>query len=146
MRVALVVASLLVVAACSTGTGLARCDGTAPGGVVCARLDAPFDLRIGETAYVADTRLTIRADSVPEDSRCPTDVVCAWAGNARIALTVRHDSDVDRVNLNSTLQPRAVTRHGYTLELVDVRPPRHSTQAPAPASYIVRLIAARASD
>jgi hypothetical protein len=145
MRVALLAASLLVIAACSTGTGLARCGGGAPGGVVCARLETPFDLRIGETAYVADTRLTIRADSVPEDSRCPTDVVCAWAGNARIALTLRHASDIDRVDLNSTLQPRAVARYGYLVELVDVRPPRVSTQPVAPASYVVRLIARRAS-
>jgi hypothetical protein len=112
---------------------------------VCARLDTPFDLRIGETAYVADTRLTIRADSVPEDSRCPTDVVCAWAGNARIALTIRHESDVDRVNVNSTLQPRAVSRHGYSVELVDVRPPRVSTGPTVPGSYVVRLLATRAS-
>jgi hypothetical protein len=145
MRVALLAASLLVIAACSTGTGLARCDSGAPGGVVCARLDTPFDVRVGETAYVADTRLTIRADSVPEDSRCPTDVVCAWAGNARVALTLRHDASVDCVDLNSTLQPRAITRHGYTVELADVRPPRISTQPITPGSYVARLIVTRAT-
>ena len=145
MRVALYAASLLTALACSTGTGLARCDDAGRDGVVCARLGEQFSLRVGETAYLADTRLSIRLNAVPEDSRCPRDVVCVWAGNARVSLTLRDGSNADAVDLNSTLEPRAVTRWGYAVKLVDVQPVPTAGQ-PIPArEYVVRLVVTRAS-
>jgi hypothetical protein len=145
MRVATYAASLLAALACSTATGLARCDDAARGGVVCARLGEQFDIRVGETAYIADTRLSIRVNGVPEDSRCPRDAVCVWAGNARVSLTMRDGSNADGVDLNSTLDPRAVSRWGYTVQLVEVQPLPTAGQ-PIPAQeYVIRLVVARAS-
>jgi hypothetical protein len=146
MRVTRYAVSLLTVLACSTGTGLARCDDTGRGGVVCARLGEQFDIRVGETAYIADTHLSIRVNGVPEDSRCPRDVVCVWAGNARVSLTLRDASNTDAVDLNSTLEPRAITRGGYTVQLVDVQPVPTAGQ-PIPArEYVIRLVVTRAND
>ncbi|HJR66918.1 MAG TPA: hypothetical protein VJ802_10845 [Gemmatimonadaceae bacterium] len=145
MRAALLAASLLTTLGCSSATGLARCEPGAGTAVVCARLDEEFDLRLNETAYIANTPLSIQAVAVPEDSRCPTDVVCAWAGNARVSLTLREGANAEGGDVNSTLQPRAVSRFGYSVELVDVRPARLSTQ-PLPAeAYVFRLVARRAS-
>jgi hypothetical protein len=111
---------------------------------VCAPLNDEFDLRVNETAYIADTRLSIQVVAVPEDSRCPTDVVCAWAGNARISLALREGTSAETADVNSTLQPRAVTRFGYEVELIDVRPGRLAGQ-PLPAeAYVIRLVARRA--
>jgi hypothetical protein len=145
MRVALYAASLLAVLACSTGTGLARCDGAGRGGAVCARLGEEFDVRVGEVAYIADTRLSVRVNGVPEDSRCPRDAVCVWAGNARVSLTLRDATNADDVDVNSTLDPRAVTRWGYTVQLVDVLPLPTAGQAIPAEAYVVRLIVTRAS-
>lgn len=146
MRVAVYSALLLTGLACSTGTGLARCDDAGGGGVVCARLGEQFDVRVGETAYIADTRLSIRVNAVPEDSRCPRDAVCVWAGNARVSLTLRDGSNADGVEVNSTLDPRAVTRWTYTVQLVDVQPVPTAGQ-PIPArEYVIRLVATRAND
>ncbi|MCH2489990.1 MAG: hypothetical protein MK211_07555 [Flavobacteriales bacterium] len=39
---------------------------------------------LGETVQIAD--VTIRFVEVLEDSRCPTNVTCVWAGEARIVL------------------------------------------------------------
>jgi hypothetical protein len=145
MRVALYGTSLLAVLACSTGTGLARCDTSAVRGVICARLGEQFDVRVGETAYIADSRFTVRVNAVPEDSRCPRDAVCVWAGNARVALTLREASKTD-ADVNSTLEPHAATRWGYTTELVEVRPqPTSGDRIPA-HEYVIRLIVTRASD
>jgi hypothetical protein len=145
MRVALYAASLVAILACSTGTGLARCAGGGAGGVVCARLDEEFDLRVSQTAYIADTRLSIQLTAVPEDSRCPHDVVCVWAGNARVSLALRDGANADAADVNSTLEPRAVERWGYRVELVDVRPVPTSGQ-PIPAqAYVIRLVLRRAS-
>ena len=54
MRFALY-AALLLTFNCVTATGLARCDDVRRGGGICARIGEPFAIRIGETAYVADT-------------------------------------------------------------------------------------------
>jgi hypothetical protein len=145
MRVVRYVTFLLAALACSTGTGLARCDSAGGGGVVCARLGEPFNVRVGETAYIADTRLSVRVDSVPDDSRCPRDAVCVWAGNARVSLTLRDASNTDDVEVNSTVDPRALVRWGYTVQLVDVQPTPISGQ-PIPAErYVARLVVTRAS-
>ena len=145
MRVALYVASLVTITACSTGTGLARCDDSNRGPAVCARLGEPFDVRINDIAYIAETRFSIQVDGVPEDSRCPSDVMCAWAGNARVALTLRDGTDVYAVDVNSTPNRHTVTRGRYTVELIDVRPVPIAGQ-PIPAeAYVIRLVVRRAN-
>jgi hypothetical protein len=144
MRVALYAASLFaLMLGCSSATGLARCD-RAGNGVVCARLGEEFDVRLNETAYIASTPLSVHVEAVPEDSRCPTDVVCAWAGNARVSLRLREGTNAHGADVNSTLQPRAVSRFGYIVELVDVRPPRISTQGIPAEAYVIRLVTKRA--
>jgi hypothetical protein len=145
MRVALCAASLFAALACSTGTGLARCDDAGRGAVVCARLGEQFDVRVGETAYIADTRLSVRVNAVPEDSRCPRDAVCVWAGNARVSLALREGTNADAADVNSTLDPHAVTRWGYTVELVDVQPLPTAGQPIAAQAYVLRLAVTRAS-
>ncbi|HUP24741.1 MAG TPA: hypothetical protein VNB06_17615 [Thermoanaerobaculia bacterium] len=55
--------------------------------VLEAALGVPFELRLGDSARLASTRLELRFDAVVEDSRCPADVTCVWAGNAHLRLT-----------------------------------------------------------
>jgi hypothetical protein len=146
MRVALYVTSLLAGLACSTVTGLARCDTSGASGVICARLGEQFDVGVGETAYIADTRFTIRVDAVPEDSRCPRDAVCVWAGNARVALTLREAGKAGEADVNSTLEPHAATLWGYTTQLVDVQPLPTAGKRISAQDYVIRLVVTRASD
>jgi hypothetical protein len=53
------------------------------------RLGQAFPLKVGQTASVKDEELTIRFDAVTDDSRCPVNVPCVWAGMARLALTMQ---------------------------------------------------------
>ena len=145
MRFALYAAVLLTFN-CVTGTGLARCDAPGSGGGICIRIGEPFSLRIGETAYIADTPLSVRVNAVPEDSRCPRDAVCVWAGNARVALTVRHGPNAEDVELNSTLEPHATIRGPYRVELTDVSPVPTAGQPTPAEEYVIRLVATRAND
>ncbi len=142
MRIPALAALLVTVAGCasSAGTGLARCDDSPSDAIVCAALGQEFDVRIDDTAYITDTELSVRVDGVPEDSRCPIDVQCPWAGNARVWLTIRDASRRDSIAVNSTLEPHAATRFGYTLRLVDLRPPKVSTQEIRRGDYVVRLV------
>jgi hypothetical protein len=50
--------------------------------------DTPFRLAPGESGTVSPYRATIRFDGVSQDSRCPADVVCVWAGRAVVHVTV----------------------------------------------------------
>ncbi len=47
-------------------------------------------LALGETVTIAGT--TIEFVKVLEDSRCPKDVTCVWAGQAKVALEVTSKS------------------------------------------------------
>jgi hypothetical protein len=72
--------------------------------------------------------------------------MCPWAGNARVSLALRDGTNMDAADVNSTLEPRAVTRWGYTIELVEVKPVPTAGQPIPAAAYVVRLVAKRAND
>ncbi|MFN7990682.1 MAG: hypothetical protein U0R44_00840 [Candidatus Micrarchaeia archaeon] len=52
-----------------------------------------FKLRINQTASVGDDGLSVTFGGVSEDSRCPSDVVCIWAGRVSVDLKVIKNSD-----------------------------------------------------
>jgi hypothetical protein len=104
-----------------------------------AVLGQPFTLKIGQTAAVAGTNLTVRMLAVPADSRCPTDVQCVWAGNARVDLRAGGGD----VSLNTTEEPHAVRIGDYRLELTGLTPAPRSTESIAPSSYAATLLVTR---
>ncbi|MCI5124056.1 MAG: hypothetical protein D3925_06165 [Candidatus Electrothrix sp. AR5] len=66
--------------------------------------------------------LTIRMNSVLEDSRCPTDVQCAWEGNAEILLELS-GGNLETVHLNTGgMFPRTEVYNGYTITLQELKP------------------------
>ena len=46
------------------------------------------EIGLGESVQLPDQGIGISFDQVLEDSRCPANVVCVWAGEAVIELTV----------------------------------------------------------
>jgi hypothetical protein len=49
----------------------------------------PFELALGEERPIAGAGLTLRLEAVTEDSRCPADAQCIWAGRAVVAIEAR---------------------------------------------------------
>ena len=102
-------------------------------GDAAATITAPagreFALRQGETARVGNRGLRLTFLALREDSRCPTDVQCPWAGNARLELVARqpgHDSA--HIDLNTTLEPHSRPYDGVEVVLVGLAPlPRVGT-------------------
>lgn len=72
---------------------------------------------IGQTAYVGGPRVTPLA--VMEDSRCPMNARCVWAGQVR--LTVRIDTGSGYVTREITSNKPVPVADG-SLELVEVTP------------------------
>ena len=54
--------------------------------------DQPFTLGIGRTAYLAAEDLTITLVEVRDDSRCPANTVCVWAGQVTVELALARRS------------------------------------------------------
>jgi hypothetical protein len=103
-------------------------------------LSQNFDLKVGQTVSVQDTPLKISFQSVAEDSRCPEDVTCVWAGNAKVVLKVGKGRRVSTtINLNSGLNPKHLIYQGYDIKLVGVAPARNTKTKIGPSDYVITL-------
>ena len=123
MRFATLPFLALALAACATvrdapivENGPASPEGTA------AALDQP--VQVG--ALVATPKELV------EDSRCPSDVQCVWAG--RVVLSTRIDGAGWRETVPLTLG-EAYASHGTTITLASVTPPKKTTAAIEPGDY-----------
>ena len=99
-----------------------------------------FDMSVGQEAQVQGTPLTIRFLGISEDSRCPSDVQCVWAGDAVARLVITAQGTVGtEASLHTTLEPKSAAFAGYTVRLTAVKPvPRSGTTIP-PTGYVVTL-------
>jgi hypothetical protein len=89
--------------------------------------------RIGETVAVGGPKVTPL--TVLEDSRCPMNARCVWAGQVRVRVQVHVGSGSQAMELTQG-QPAPVA--DGTLELVEVQPDRVAAgEAPriTPAEY-----------
>ena len=121
----------------------------------CASVtEAPLpDLaQVGQVPSPADVVLSVgtevRVDSllrvgfldVPADSRCPSSVVCVWAGDGNVALAVAVGTGPSYpVHVHTTLDPRAVDAGGYRITLLDLMPYPDAPGDIALDAYAVRL-------
>ena len=98
-------------------------------------------LKVGDYTFVEN--VAIHFSGVLEDSRCPADVQCVWAGNAQAALGVGPprgtQGPTERVLLNTMEEKRSGEAWGLRLTLVDLSPAPRSTQPIPPESYVIRV-------
>jgi hypothetical protein len=58
-----------------------------------------------------------------EDSRCPKDVDCVWAGNARIKVRISPATgSAESYVLNTTTSPRSIVIDGYEIKFTALTP------------------------
>lgn len=91
-----------------------------------------FSLPVGKTASLkgTDTRLTFR--EVSQDSRCPTDVVCVWEGDAAIAVAISRNGAPDETQTMNIRPPNNEINSGnLRIKFVGLAPvPRQSDKSP----------------
>ena len=94
-------------------------------------------VRVGQTLVVGGIR--VRFDAVESDSRCPSDVVCVWAGDAVANLTVEQNCDCRsaawQLKLHTFLEPKKGSAYGYRVELRSLLPYPSSTSPIKPDAY-----------
>lgn len=103
---------------------LAACDITNPAPALdLDDLPATVILGLGDQRVVGSS--SVRFSAVREDSRCPVDATCIWAGNAQIEVTVSPlagDGPAQVATLNSFLEPKTASALGLRLSLVGLSP------------------------
>jgi hypothetical protein len=130
-RALLTVPVLLSVLWCSTGA-------TGPSAVVQEVVADSVLLAPGQEATAGILRLTFVG--VASDSRCPTDVMCVWAGNAAVEITLRlGEGPGHPYTLNTGIEPDAVDSNGFRVTLLDVQPAPRTERPIAPADYRARF-------
>ena len=109
---------------------LAACASVAPPG-------AADTAALGETIRVGALEVTPR--TVIEDSRCPTDATCVWAGR----VVLRADVSDGARRTHDLILGVPVPAGGGTLTLSAVLPARRADAPIAPAAYRFRFAFAR---
>lgn len=102
-------------------------------------LDQTFTLAPGQSARIPSQGIEVRFDSVSGDSRCPEDVVCVWAGDAAINLTLTKGAQSRAVAIHTTLDPKVITEGEILISLVKLAPNTNSTKSIPQGEYRVQL-------
>ena len=77
-----------------------------------------LELRLGEVGIIDGVDETIEFVDVLEDSRCPLNVECIWAGNGKVQI--RFSSK--EIQLNTFLEPQKITISEVRIELISLTP------------------------
>jgi hypothetical protein len=109
-----------------------------PDAIDSASGDQDATLAIGESRQLPGG-LTLTLKAVSDDSRCPQDVTCVWAGSVAAGLQLGTSGGDTAVTLNSGLAPQAATFGGWRVTLGPVNPAPTSGQPIPPDAYRVTL-------
>lgn len=91
--------------------------------IINIKLNKEFSLAARQKAYVKTDKLTVEFVSVLDDSRCPTDVDCVWAGSAKVQIKVSKGKMAAQIfELNTNLEPKTITYQGYEIEITHLMP------------------------
>jgi len=92
-------------------------------GVAPAFAKRTQDVQVQINKAVTSNGLKIEFVELVEDSRCPTDAQCVWAGNAKIkVLASKPGHKTKTVLLNTGIEPQSVIFAGYQIRLTGLTP------------------------
>jgi len=133
----LLAATALLIVSCSRQT-LTDCNGRP------ASDSARVTIEKDRSATVFDCnskKFVIRFVQVNDDSRCPTELLCVWAGEAGISISINDDKNLIPLRLDST-STISVNQDNYHLKFEKLDP--YPTALPTnPADYKATLFLRR---
>jgi hypothetical protein len=97
-------------------------------------------LRIGD-AVPLERGARLVFVGVGQDSRCPADVVCVWAGNAAVLFSVRFTMPRQsvQVTINTMLEPTILEFGSTRVTVVSLSPVPTASVPTDPSKYIVEV-------
>lgn len=81
-----------------------------------------FTLALGREAKLKGQAVAVKFQDVKEDSRCPEEATCVWAGNAKIAITLSSSGKESSYELNTMQNKKKVVYEGMEVELLRLQP------------------------
>ena len=106
-------------------------------------LGRPFEVKPAEVARIQGLQITF--EGVSEESRCPTGVQCAWAGDAAATFTLQKTpaAAVQRTLHTNGRFERQTEYEGFVVRLEDIKPyPKDGVTIP-PDAYRATLVVTR---
>ena len=106
--------------ACGQGDTVTR---DYPDQVTSHQLGDPFEISKGEIAVIENGKISIKVDEFMEDSRCPLNAECIWAGQAKVRFNVNGELVV--LTLGELIENDKNTfdlGNGLVLKLLDITP------------------------
>lgn len=97
-------------------------------------------VKIGGQAITKTGRVTVKFLELVEDSRCPADVNCVWAGVARIRVRVSRNGKSSEFELNTNQREKPAVFQGYSITLIDLKPRQSTTSKYSPSAYEATLM------
>lgn len=125
------------------GSGIVMSADSAGDEVTQARVGQEFSVKLGQQLKIEGEDLQIKFAAVTEDSRCPADVNCIWAGNARVALDLIENKCTTRITVNTQSNSQAADegKSGrYRVKLVKLDPYPRTDRKTAPGDYSATLL------
>lgn len=135
-RVLLVASSVLL--GCSTALNLNFNENQA-----MARVGKEVLIKVGQQLKFEGTDLQVKFTGVPQDSRCPSNVNCVWAGNAEVVLEWVADKCPTSITLNTHGTGETGNESkvgGYRVKLIKLEPYPHSEKKISPSDYTATLL------
>jgi hypothetical protein len=108
-----------------------------------ARAGQEFTIKVGQQLKLDGADLALKFVAVPQDSRCPANVNCVWAGDAEVALESVHDKCTTALKLH-THQGSSTSNEGkvgaFRVKLVKLDPYPHTERKISPSDYVATLL------
>ena len=98
-----------------------------------------FELAVHQTAQISAENISVTFHEVLEDSRCPVDVTCIWAGLAKVSLQVSVSGQERELSLSTSPPDHSTVFENYTFWLIQVRPVPRSDQTMDRSAYVVTV-------
>ncbi len=104
----------------------------------------PEVINVDTCFYNDDQGVSVCLDSVTDDSRCPSDLVCVWAGDAVANFSIKTKNEINSFQLhtNNDFQNDTVLQ-GYRIKLVAITPYPSSDHQIEPKDYSVEILVAK---
>lgn len=110
-----------------------------------ARGPEQLKLKAGQQKTAKIGRIQVKFLELIEDSRCPADVNCVWAGIARIKVRLSKNGKTAEFELNTNHKDKPVIFQGYSVGLTALTPHPTTTSKYSQAAYIATLTVSKLS-
>ena len=110
-----------------------------------ARKAETLKVQVNHEKRFAKSKLKVKFVELVEDSRCPVDTNCIWAGNAKIKIRVSRNGRSHDLTLDTNGPNQTVNAEGYSIKLVGLTPAPRSNIRINRNGYVATLEAVKLS-